>query len=48
MNAKQAAEKSGLSLDRIYQFCRDRMILPNEITDEQYAILIARMNKRKK
>lgn len=48
MTAREASEKSGLSLDRIYQFCRDRQILPNEITPEQYAILLARMNRRKK
>jgi len=48
MTAREASEKSGLSLDRIYQFCRYREILPQEISDEQYAILMARRNRKVK
>jgi hypothetical protein len=47
MTVKEAAIRSGLSLDRVYQFCRDRSIDPRMITEDQYLILVARMNKRK-
>lgn len=54
MTAHQAAERSGLKIDRIYQFCRNFDIKAKDgaidISEEEFAILMARRllkNQRK-
>jgi hypothetical protein len=47
MTAKEAADKSGLSIDRVYQFCRNNEIDPANISDDDYQVLMIRRQKRK-
>ena len=47
MTVKEAAEKSGLSPDRVRQFCKKFSIDVNSITEENYALMMARRHAPK-
>lgn len=47
MTAKEVHEKTGLSMARVYQFCRDRGLDTMNISDEDFTIIKARMHTKR-